>query len=469
MLLFPLSSSGTAFAAEEVPFEVVKTYVTAETTDTIGGADAIVVDGILYSDANVGEKFNYPKKGEFDLRVKVPIEAIKYRLEFWNVGEMGGEKGFIFKSNYGKAKLTRTYELGQAYKNILGDQEFMGMHSLEKKEVGTPSVKTEFTDDLVFSGGPYGTFYYENEKGAKWPIAHLSDGKTITFDNVPEGARKENPHYLMGFPRTQNIHPVVTNSSAFEKWMEILGTKESDCSDPKNPTRDSGIRFNDYSGEVMVRPCNDEDAWYGAELDMVLHKDDHIKTGDDSTCSLALADMTTFVMKPESEIMLSSQSEKRNLVKIVWGKIKANVKRMVKDGSMEMDMSQAVAGIKGTIFVVEETGTESTLKVIEGHVEFTSKATGKSEMISTGEMMTATKQGLGEKKTFDITQEDQDWNKIQEDLQNNTDEKTVSKIKKPAEQKNNSEPMNVYVWILALLVVIGIGYLLLRRKGRSNQ
>lgn len=83
--------------------------------------------------------------------------------------------------------------------------------------------------------------------------------------------------------------------------------------------------------------------------------------------------------------------------------------------------------------------------------------------------MTATKQGLGEKKTFDITQEDQDWNKIQEDLQNNTDEKTVSKIKKPAEQKNNSEPMNVYVWILALLVVIGIGYLLLRRKGRSNQ
>jgi hypothetical protein len=44
------------------------------------------------------------------------------------------------------------------------------------------------------------------------------------------------------------------------------------------PCKDSGIRFSDYDGEVMIRPHADEDAWYGAELDMVLCVDDHVRT-----------------------------------------------------------------------------------------------------------------------------------------------------------------------------------------------
>lgn len=324
LLVLPIFISSPVFA-EDIPFEVSKTYVTAEASDTsFEGTETVAIDGVLYDSNAEGEKFGYPPpKGEFDTRVKIPVEAVHYTLEFWNVGKMGGEKGFIFKSSYGKAKLTRTYELGQAYKNVPGKEEFMGLRSMEKKEVSTPNVKTTFVDELTFSGGPYGKFYYTAKDGKMYEIAHVYEGKYIIFENVPENTNPKKPRYLMGLGHAMKIHPDITDSSAFEKWMEILNQKDQEgCSEPGNSHKDSGIRFSDYSGEVMVRPCDDEDAWYGAELDMVLHKDDHVKTGDDSTCVLSLADMTTFVMKPESEIILSSPPEKEDKIKLIWGKIK---------------------------------------------------------------------------------------------------------------------------------------------------
>ncbi len=66
----------------------------------------------------------------------------------------------------------------------------------------------------------------------------------------------------------------------------------------------------------------------------------------------------------------------------------------LKDGSMQIGMSQAVAGIKGTVFVVEETGTTSTLKVLEGNVTLQSKVSGKQAQVSAGQMISASASGL---------------------------------------------------------------------------
>jgi len=68
-------------------------------------------------------------------------------------------------------------------------------------------------------------------------------------------------------------------------------------------------------------------------------------------------------------------------------------------------MSQAVAGIKGTTFVLSENKSQSSIKVIEGSVAFTSKSTGQTEMINGGETITADKNGLGPKTTFDAAAE----------------------------------------------------------------
>ncbi len=55
-----------------------------------------------------------------------------------------------------------------------------------------------------------------------------------------------------------------------------------------------------------------------------------------------------------------------------------------------------------------DTESESTLKVIEDLVKFTSKATGKSEMVGAGEMIAADEEGL-QKKPFDIEEEGEIW------------------------------------------------------------
>ena len=451
LFLFSFSS---VLAVEEVPFEVVKTKVNAE-VNVPTEANAIVVDGKFVGENTYsinGKVVDHRKKGEYDHRVKVPMVGVTYKFEFWNVGQMGGEKGFFFKSNYGDAKLTITYKTGQAYKMVGTGEKWGILEKQEKKEVSTPYVKKTFEYDLIFTGGPFGVFMYKQKDGGLLQVAKIAKGEVINMETTPE------PLYL-----THETRIPIKNSSAFEKWMELIGYGDGTCADPKNPTTDSGIRFNDYSGEVMVRPCNDEDSWYGAELDMVLHIDDHIKTGDDSTASLGLADMTTFVMKPESEIVLATQSRKRNILKLVWGKIRANVKRMVKDGSMDVEMSQAVAGIKGTTFVVEDNGKKSTLKVIEGHVEFTSKTTGKKIMVNGGEMVTATKTGLGDKKKLDLVKENQEWDKINENLKNNSDEKIKSKITQKNNKKNSS--FNFIITLLALLIILG--YFIIRKKKKN--
>lgn len=448
-LLAPLCS--LAQPAQEVPFEVIKTKMTAIRTVPME-TEVIVIDGEAVdpsSDYLDGKCWGETHEGEYDHRIKVPVTGIRYTLTFWNVGAMGGEKGFIFKSNYSDAKLTISYITGQAYKKESTGEGLGDWQIQEKKEVSTPRINS-MSYNLYFSGGPFGQFVL-NEKGmSAYEVGNVSIGESIPLGNF--GVTKT---LVYTHDATLKIQ-----GDGFEKWMEIISSNDSDCSDPKNSKTDSNIRFSDYQGEVMVRPCIDQDAWYGAELDMVLHVEDHIKTGEDSTAVLTLEDMTTFKMKPESEIVLTQPSKRESKIRLVLGRIKANVKKMLKDGTMEVEMSQAVCGIKGTTFIAEETGTESTLKVIEGTVEFTRKSTGKKEMISSGESITATSDGLQEKTSFEIENENKQWDLIQEKLDADKSENKINNKTKNNTVKNGH---NYIYWILLLFIVI-IGFFIIKKR-----
>ena len=78
-------------------------------------------------------------------------------------------------------------------------------------------------------------------------------------------------------------------------------------------------------------------------------------------------------------------------------------------------MDQAVAGIKGTTFVVSNTAEVSSIKVIEGTVEFKSLATGKIEIVGAGEKVAATSAGLSPKEQFDVSAESAAWEKVRSD------------------------------------------------------
>ena len=180
---------------------------------------------------------------------------------------------------------------------------------------------------------------------------------------------------------------------------------------PPRPGRpDSGARFSDLSGQVEIRyDDEDEDSWHYAKMDMYLPVNVHVRTSEDSSAILSFADMTTFTMKAESEIVLNTPAEKGPKWQLILGNVWTNVKKMIKDGSMEVDTSQAVAGIKGTVFVAEETGSVSRVKTIEGLMEFRAKATGETVMVGPGQYAEATRAGISRRGSFDVQAEREAW------------------------------------------------------------
>ncbi len=178
-------------------------------------------------------------------------------------------------------------------------------------------------------------------------------------------------------------------------------------------SRKSAARFSGMHGQVeILRAGAGPDGWKSAELDDVLNVEDRIKTAEDADCILSFADMSTFIMKPKTEIVIIAPPDKDSKIGLVMGNVWVNVKKMVKDGSMEIDLNQAVAGIKGTTFVASTTKTSSTLKVISGLVSFKSKANGKILMVGSGESVTASKTGLSAKTRFDVAAISKEWDNV---------------------------------------------------------
>jgi|GEM_PF-5321466 len=161
------------------------------------------------------------------------------------------------------------------------------------------------------------------------------------------------------------------------------------------PKTDSKARFSNISGQVEISRDGGK-TWQFVKLNTVIYVGDHIKTGEDSKCVMGFADLSTFVLNPESEVVVSAPPEKDSKLELVYGKIMVNIKKMLKDGSMEVNMSQAVCGIKGTIFEAShdrKTGIER-VSVTEGRVEVRHKRTGKRVLVGSGQAVRITSEGI---------------------------------------------------------------------------
>ncbi len=240
-------------------------------------------------------------------------------------------------------------------------------------ESGANSVTCHGIDVTgTFTGGPDGTAVFNTSGGEiRLPLA---DGKVFSFTSS-----------------ALSMNFTVTDPSIFDAWVEPA------------ETRDSGARVSDLSGQVEIACPPDLDAWDVLKMGRIILVDCHIKTGEDSKAVISFSDMTTFEMKPESEIVIDTPPQKESKLSLLVGNIWVNVKQMVKDGTMKVHMSQAVAGIKGTRFILTETGEKSTIEVTEGVVAFQSKTTGKEVTVSAGEAVSATKAGLSDKTTVDAS------------------------------------------------------------------
>lgn len=172
---------------------------------------------------------------------------------------------------------------------------------------------------------------------------------------------------------------------------------------------DSGIKFSDLHGEVTVRPDDNEEGWELAELSSKLNVLDHVKTEQDSGAILSMQDMTTFVVKPESEIILTVPSGQDSKITLVAGNIWVNVKKMVTNGTMEVEMSQAVAGIKGTNITCSTSRDEDRIQVLRGIAEVLIRETQERMTVAEGEELVIKAGGKAEKVEIDVSAEQKKW------------------------------------------------------------
>lgn len=176
---------------------------------------------------------------------------------------------------------------------------------------------------------------------------------------------------------------------------------------------DSGARFSSLSGDIQIVHEGDsrKNAKF-AKMDTVIYVGDHVITGESSSVIFGFMDYSTFLLKEESEIIVTEPPGKHSNLALVAGNIWVNVKKMMVDGTMHIDFGQAVCGIKGTKLVLEEKPDSSTTKVIEGSVQVSSKRRRQTATVNAGYMVTATAAGLGPVRPFDTSSEIDDWKSL---------------------------------------------------------
>ncbi len=137
---------------------------------------------------------------------------------------------------------------------------------------------------------------------------------------------------------------------------------------------DSHIRFNDLYGEVSIKHgYEDDDAYEYAEIDTVIYEDDVIRTKEDSGAILGLEDMSTYVIKPETTLIIHNEENNVSKIEMLIGTMWENIKKMAEGKTLEIEMSQCIAGGEGTIFRVFQSkdGQTNIIEVTKGLVRVT--------------------------------------------------------------------------------------------------
>jgi len=344
----------------------------------------------------------------------IKIGPLEYTLTFWNVGEEGGTSGMLFwKKDYGDAVLTVRYvptNTGVVYK-------FDGY--LDKDTKSFPLFKTNHPSDypefdaityhLRFSGGPQGTFT------EKVPAVN-SLGKLLTGEVINGGT------IVLRFPQfevdktskySRYSNPIFVNKLG-DETIVIPGNPFFGWTIEKESCVDSGARFSSISKEVEIFPHSDPDDISSAKPHSVLCVNDHVLTGEESSAIITFADLSTVMMKEESEIVIASPQKEKTRLEVLGGRIKMNVKKLFTGESIEVKSNLATVGIKGTTFILDVSDSKNILQVIEGTVEFTSLVSDKKDLVEASETVFADSNGLSQKTTFDVDAESENWPEVQD-------------------------------------------------------
>ncbi|MBF0544167.1 MAG: FecR domain-containing protein [Candidatus Riflebacteria bacterium] len=174
---------------------------------------------------------------------------------------------------------------------------------------------------------------------------------------------------------------------------------------------DSGSRFSSVSGEVKIFPESNPASKSLAKVQSQLNIDDHVLTEEDSNAIICFAEMSTFLLKAESEIAIKSPISDTSKINLIKGNIWVNVKKISSGGSFEIEGNQTVTGIKGTnvTFFTDEAKTEDRIKVLRGRTGVRVKETHEEIDLEEGEELVVRSGGKVQKSTIDVGEESKEW------------------------------------------------------------
>ena len=167
------------------------------------------------------------------------------------------------------------------------------------------------------------------------------------------------------------------------------------------------VKIGDLSGEVWILPAGaqDMDECIFAELDTPLHHGDIIITTGHGGVVLSFSDMSSLEMKPGAIAQLDIKSERKSKIGLVAGTAWVNLKKMVTGGSMEVEMSQGVCGIKGTILAASVTDAGDEVYLFTSSADVTSKENGETVTLKPGQKALINPAGDMQVDEFDIAEQ----------------------------------------------------------------
>jgi len=315
--------------------------------------------------------------------------------------------------------------------------------SLSKPEDTKPSFTTSRTYKIVSppfpgsiiaisgSSAPAKKMPCNSDYGSFWLQTEVSltvDGKTKTYSSPKPCTKKTEGMYYVsqasgkfnismkvpnktGVTASFSIRQTYVNPRFGDRSVVVLGTMGQIKPVTQNPPKkveakdggedrgerskiaDSGVRFSGLNGQVEYKNPDMED-WAFAELSTVLFEKAIIRTEDESSAVLSFTDMSTFVLKANSSVVVSTKGGRTTKIDLLIGNLVVNFKKMIRGGSMAVKMNQGLAGTKGTIFSCTEQGGISKVEVLEGVVLFTSIKDGRSVDVAGGNMASVNSRGI---------------------------------------------------------------------------
>ena len=154
----------------------------------------------------------------------------------------------------------------------------------------------------------------------------------------------------------------------------------------------------------MKKRCNfeEDDSYEFVDLDDVVYENDRIKTEEESGAILGLEDMSTYVIKPKSVLIIHTKEENESKLEMLIGRMWTNIKKVAAGKSIGFEMSHCVCGINGTIVAFEETGGKSDIYLFAGSVTVTSKKGTDKVNLQPGQTSSVGSNGKVAVKEFDI-------------------------------------------------------------------